>query len=92
VSKHDSHHGTKTTLKRLNDATAGGVLGVLAGKVKTRDQVVSTAAAVLVGLPLIEAEGFFVGIGMGIAIGVMCGLLIRIRKWRLGVPRGSSDY
>lgn len=92
MSEHDSHHRVNSTLKRLNDATAGGLLGIIAGKVKTRDQIVSTAAGVFVCLPLIEAEGFLIGMAAGIAVGVACGLLIRMRKWKLGIPRSSSDY
>lgn len=79
--------------RRLNSATAGsGLLGLIAGKVRIRDQVVSTAAAVLIGIPLLRAEGILIGLVGILALGVGCGLLIRLRKWRAGVPRSSSDY
>jgi hypothetical protein len=92
LSEGESHRGTKSTLEQVSTANWGGVLGLVAGKVKTRDQVVVTAAAVFVGLPLFRAEGLIIGLAAGIATFVVCGLLIRIRKWQLGVPRGSSDY
>lgn len=69
-----------------------GLIGVVAGNVKTRDQVLSSAAAVLVGLPVLWSEGVVIGILAITAIAVGYGLLIRLRKWKLGVPRHSSDY
>lgn len=89
---HKPWSGLKATLKRLNDATEGGVLGMVAGKVKTRDEVLSVGAAVLIGLQVVSAEGFLIGFSVGIAIAAACGLLIRLRKRRLGVSRGSVDY
>jgi hypothetical protein len=79
-------------VKRLNAATKGGLLGIVAGKVKPRDQVISTAAAVLFGIPLLKAEGILIGIVGIVAIAVGCGLLLRLWKWKLGVPRSSSEY
>ena len=78
--------------KRLNAATEGGLLGVVAGKVKTRDGIAITCAAVLFVTSLWEREGLLVGVAVGAAITVGCGLLIRLWKWRTGVPRSSSDY
>jgi hypothetical protein len=79
-------------VKRLDSATDGGLLGLIAGKVKTRDQIVSTAAAVLFGIPLLKDEGVLIGLIVILSIGTCCGLLIRLWKWRVGVPRSSSDY
>lgn len=77
----------------MNTATAGGgLLGLIAGKVKTRDQILSTAAAVLFGIPILKAEGIFTGLAVILAIGIGCGMLIRLWKWRMGVPRSSSNY
>lgn len=78
--------------KRLNTATAGGLLGILAGKVKFRDEMVSIAAAVLIAGAVFRREGIVLALAVAITIGVACGLLIRLRKWRAGVPRSSSDY
>ncbi|HEU5252091.1 MAG TPA: hypothetical protein VFU16_02040 [Solirubrobacterales bacterium] len=82
----------KATLKRLNDATRGGVVGMFAGKVKKRDEIITTAAIVLIALQVVKAEGLIIGFAVGIAIAAVCGLLIRLWKWRLGVPRDSIDY
>jgi hypothetical protein len=82
----------KNLAKRLNAATAGGLLGVIAGKVKFRDEMVSIAAAVLIGGAIFRREGIVIGLAVAIAIAVGCGLLICLRKWRVGVPRSSSDY
>lgn len=85
--------GIKGFGRTLNTATAGGgLLGLVAGKVKTRDQILSTAAAVLFGIPILKAEGILIGIVVILAIGIGCGMLIRLRKWRVGVPRSSNDY
>jgi hypothetical protein len=85
----NEREGIRRFVSGLNAATTGsGLLGLVAGKVKTRDQIVSTAAAVLFGIPLLEAEGILIGLVGILAIGIGCGLLIRLRKWRLGVPRG----
>lgn len=65
---------------------------MVAGKVKPKDQVLATAAAVLLGLPLLKAEGVVIGLAGIIAIVIACGILIRLWKWRVGVPRSSSDY
>jgi hypothetical protein len=65
---------------------------MVAGKVKTRDGMLSTAAAVLFGLTLVEAKGILIGFAGAVATIVGCGLLIRLWKWRVGVPRSSSDY
>jgi hypothetical protein len=79
-------------VQRLNAATAGGVLGMVAGKVKVRDELVTVAAAVLVATPIYRREGILIGLAIGMVICIGCGLLIRLRKWRVGVPRSSSDY
>jgi hypothetical protein len=85
--------GIKGFARTLNAATAGGgLLGLIAGKVKTRDQILSTAAAVLFGIPILKAEGISTGIVVILAIGISCGMLIRLWKWKVGVPRSSSDY
>jgi hypothetical protein len=85
-------HGSRQFAKRVNAVTAGGLLGLVAGKVKTRDQIAISVAVVLFGIALIKSEGFLIGFAIAAAIGVGCGLLIRLRKWRAGVPRSSSDY
>jgi hypothetical protein len=82
----------KNLAKRLNAATAGGLLGVITGKVKFRDEMVSIAAAVLIGGAIFRRGGIVSGLAVAIAIVVGCGLLIYFRKWRVGVPRSSSDY
>lgn len=75
---------TRNFAKRLNDATAGGLLGVIAGKVKFRDQMVSNAAAVLIGGAVFRREGVVLGFAVAIVIAVGCALLIRLRKWKVG--------
>lgn len=77
---------------RLNSATVGGVLGMVAGRVKFRDEMVSVAAAVLIAGAIFRREGIMLALVVAVAIAVGCGLLIRLRKWRTGVPRSSSDY
>jgi hypothetical protein len=88
----NKREGIKGFARRLNAATRGGVVGMVAGKVKARDQVVATAAGVLFGLPLLKTEGIVIGLMGIVAIAVGSGLLIRLWKWRVGVPRDSSDY
>lgn len=65
---------------------------MVAGKVKKRDQIAISVAVVLFGIALIKSEGLLIGFAIAAAIGVGCGLLIRLRKWKVGVPRSSSDY
>jgi len=65
---------------------------LVAGKVKKRDQIAISVAVVLFGIALIKSEGLLIGFAIAAAIGVGCGLLIRLRKWKVGVPRSSSDY
>jgi hypothetical protein len=67
---------------------------VIAGKVKLRDEIMSMSivAAVLIGGAIFRREGIVIGLAVAIAIAVGCGLLICLRKWRVGVPRSSSDY
>jgi hypothetical protein len=84
--------GAKSFAKRLNAATAGGLLGLVAGKVKQRDQIAITAAVVLFGIAVIKSEGLLIGIAVAVAICVAGGLLIRLRKWKVGAPRSSTDY
>lgn len=65
---------------------------MVAGKVKFRDEMLVGAAAVLIATPVWKREGLLVGIAVGIAIVVGFGLMIRLRKWRVGAPRSSNDY
>lgn len=65
---------------------------MIAGKVKVRDEILIVAAAVLVATPVWKKEGLLVGLAVGIAIIVGGGLLLRLRKWKVGAPRSSSDY
>ena len=76
----------------MDAATVGGALGIIAGKVKFRDEMVSIAAAVLVATSIYRREGIVIGLAVGMAICTACALLIRLRKWRVGTPRSSSDY
>jgi hypothetical protein len=82
----------KNFAKRLNAATTGGLLGMVVGKVKFRDEMVIVAAGVLLARPAWKGEGLLVGLAVAIAICIGCSLLIRLRKWMVGVPRGSSNY
>jgi ABC-type amino acid transport system permease subunit len=68
------------------------MLGMIAGKVKFRDEMLVAAAAVLIATPVWKSQGLLVGIAVGIAIIVGCGLLIRLRKRQTGAGRRSSDY
>lgn len=88
----ETQKGIRGALRRLNAATTGGVLGMVAGKVKFRDEMLVVAAAVLIATPVWKREGLLVGLAVGIAIIVGSGLLIRLRKWRIDVPRSSRDY
>lgn len=92
MERESSQKDTRNFAKRLNDATAGGLLGVIAGKVKFSDEMVSIAAAVLIGGAVFRREGVVLGLAVAILIAVGCALLIRLRKWKVGVPRSSSDY
>lgn len=83
---------TRGLLKRLNAATKGGVIGMIAGKVKFRDEMLVGAAAVLIATPVWKREGLLVGLAVGVAIIVGSGLMIRLRKWRAGADRSSNDY
>ena len=82
----------KNFAKRLNAATTGGLIGMVAGKVKFRDEMLAVAAAVLIATPIIKGESIFIGLAVALAIFVGCGLLIRLRKWKVGASRSSSDY
>jgi hypothetical protein len=79
-------------MERLNSRTNGGVLGMIAGRVKVKDEMLVVAAAVLLAGPVWRSEGLLVGLAVGIAVIVGGALLVRMRKWRAGAPRGSSDY
>ena len=93
MEQQEPHKGIRTTEEgHLNTATRRGVLGIVAGKVKFRDEMLVVGAAVLFATPVWKSEGLLVGLAVGIAIIVGCGLLIRLRKWRMGVPRSSNDY
>lgn len=76
----------------LNAATRGGMLGIIAGKVKFRDEMLVIAAAVLLATPVWKSEGLLLGLAVGIAIIAGSGLLIRLRKSRAGAPRSSNHY
>ena len=92
MERKSSQKDDRNFAERLNDGTAGGLLGVIAGKVKFRDEMVIIAAAVLVGGAVFRGEGVLLGLAAAIAIATGCALLIRLRKWKLGAPRSSSDY
>jgi hypothetical protein len=92
LNQREPQKGIRGALGRLNAATTGGVLGMVAGKVKTRDELLSVAAAVLIATPIVKNESILIGIAVAVSIFVGSGLLIRLRKWRVGVPRSSSDY
>lgn len=92
LNQQKSQKGIREALWRLNAATTGGVLGMVAGKVKTRDELLSVAAAVLIATPIIKNESILIGLAVAVSIFEGSGLLIRLRKWRVGVPRSSSDY
>jgi hypothetical protein len=49
---------------RLNTATKGGVLGMIAGKVKFRDEMLVAAAAVLIATSVWKSQGLLVGIAV----------------------------
>jgi hypothetical protein len=82
----------KNFVKHLNAATTGGLIGMVAGKVKFRDEMVIVAAGVLFARPVWRGEGLLAGIAVAVAICIGCSLLIRLRKWMVGVPRSSSNY
>jgi hypothetical protein len=63
-------------LERLSTATTRGLIGMIAGKVKFRDEMLVGAAAVLFVTPVWRSQGLLVGIAVGIAIIVGCSLLI----------------
>lgn len=84
--------GIRSGFARLGTATKGGLIGMIAGKVKFRDEMLVGAAAVLFATPVWKSQGLLVGIAVGIAIIVGCGLLIRLWKWKTGATRSSNDY
>lgn len=92
MKRRNWQEGIGNFAKRMNAATAGGLMGVIAGNVKFRDEMVSVAAAVLVGGAFFRREGIVIGLAVAIAVAVGCGLLIRLRKRQVGTPRSSNDY
>jgi hypothetical protein len=86
------NQGDRGLLRRLDAAWSKGLPGAVAGKMKFRDQLVISGLAVLVGIGIFKSEGILLAIVAVVAINVGCGLLIRLWKWRVGVPRSSSDY
>lgn len=92
MKKQEPQRGIRGPIGRLNAATKGGALGIIAGKVKFRDEMLVGGAAVLLATPVWKSEGLLMGLALGIAIIAGCGLFIRLRKWQVGAPRDSSDY
>jgi hypothetical protein len=92
LKQQEPQKGIKGPVGRLNAATRGGVLGIIAGKVKFREEMLVIAAAVLLATPVWKSKGLLVGLAVGIAIIVGGALLIRLRKWRAGAPRNSNHY
>lgn len=82
----------KTFAKRLNAATTGGLIGMVAGNVKFRDEMAIVAVTVLTATAVFRREGLLIGVVVAVAVGVSCSLLVRLWKWKTGVPRGSNDY
>lgn len=87
-----SENGIRKISRRLDLAWSIGLPGAIAGDVKFRDQLVISGLAVLVGIRIFKSEGILLATVVVVAINLACGLLIRLWKWREGVPRGSSDY
>lgn len=81
---------TRNLAKRLNDATAGGLIGVIAGEVKFKDEMVSIAAAVLIGGAVFRRDGVVLGLAVAFVIAVGCALLIRLRKWKVGAAETTK--
>jgi hypothetical protein len=92
LKKQNAQSSIKDFAKRLNAATTGGLIGMVAGKVKFRDEMAIIAATVLTATAVFRREGFLLGVAIAIAIGVGGSLLVRLWKWKVGVPRSSSDY
>lgn len=92
LKQQEPQKGIRGAAGRLNTATKGGVLGMIAGKVKFRDEMLVGAAAVLIATPVWKREGLLVGLAVGVAIIVGSGLMIRLRKWRVGAARSSTEY
>jgi hypothetical protein len=84
--------GIRELARRLDAAWTKGLPGAVAGKLKFRDQLVISGLAVLVGIGIFKSEGILLAIVAVVAINTGCGFLIRLWKWRAGVPRSSSNY
>jgi hypothetical protein len=92
VKRRGLQKSIKNFVKRLNAATTGGLIGMIAGKVKPRDEMASIVVIILTATAVFRQEGFLTGFAVAIAMGLGCSLLIRLWKWRAGVPRSSSEY
>lgn len=90
--KSEKEQGIRGFARRLDTAWSKGLPGTVAGKLKVRDQLIISGLAVLVGIGMFMGEGIVFAIMAVVAINVGCGLLMRLWKWRMGVPRSSSDY
>jgi len=80
----------KNPARRLNAATKGGLIGMVAGKVKQRDEILIVGAAVVIGLRFFDDLWTSFGVACLVAVGGA--LFIRVTKAVRGVPRDSDSY
>jgi hypothetical protein len=69
-----------------------GLPGLISGAETPRDKVRGTVLTTFTGLALLARETFLVALAGAMAVGVLWGLWILIRKRRAGVSIDSIDY